>query len=62
MHPAYEYAGEADTTREAPNVIKRADIYRRTRDYFSSSTVLRNTVAEHPKIARSQRHLFSTRH
>ena len=43
VHPAYEYAGDEDTAREAPEKINKDDFYVRLLELFSSNTKLNNT-------------------
>ena len=42
FHPAYEYTGDKDTTREAPEKISKGDAYIRLLELFSSNTKLSN--------------------
>ena len=43
FHPAYEYAGDEDITREAPEKINKGDAYIHLLGLFSSNTKLSNT-------------------
>ena len=42
FHPAYEYTGDEDTAREAPEKINKGDAYIRLLELFSSNTKLSN--------------------
>ena len=42
FHPAYEYTGDKDTTREAPKKISKGDAYICLLELFSSNTKLSN--------------------
>ena len=46
FHPAYEYAGDEDTAREAPEKINKDDFYVRLLELFSSNTKLSNMGSE----------------
>ena len=43
FHPTYEYIGDEDTAREAPEKINKGDAYIRLLELFSSNTKLSNT-------------------
>ena len=43
VHPVYEYAGDEDTTRGAPEKINKDDTYVRLLEFFSNNTKLSNT-------------------
>jgi len=43
FHPAYEYTGDEDTAREAPEKINKGNAYIRLLELFSSNTKLSNT-------------------
>ena len=43
FHPAYEYTGDEDTAREAPDKINKGDAYIYLLELFSSNTKLSNT-------------------
>ena len=45
VHPAYEYAGDEDTTREAPEKISSDVAYARLLELFSTNTQLNNVGA-----------------
>ena len=42
VHPAYEYAGDEDTAREAPERISSDVAYARLLELFSTNTQLNN--------------------
>ena len=42
VHPAYEYVGDEDTTREAPKRISLDIAYARLLELFSTNTQLNN--------------------
>ena len=42
FHPSYEYTGDEDTTREAPEKINKDDAYDHLLELFSSNTKLSN--------------------
>lgn len=48
MHPAYEYSGDDDMTREVPERLTKEAVFRRLSAFFVGGTQLRSSGMQQP--------------